>query len=63
MKPVAPLTRPTVCILELLKFDEELSHKEGEIISRTLRLSEIDTQYVYMRTEKELESLAVSFGK
>jgi len=36
----AKRTTPTVCIVESLDFLQEDSLKEGEIISRTLRLSE-----------------------
>jgi hypothetical protein len=54
---------PTVCIFESLNFKEEESFKEGEIISRTLRLSGIKTKYVYMRTRDELEQFVKAFGR
>ena len=40
-------TTPTVCIVESLDFLQEDSLKEGEIISRTLRLSEKPAHYTY----------------
>ena len=54
---------PTVCIFESLKYNEEDSYKEGEIICRTLRLSNVLTKYTYMRTRTELKRFAEAFGQ
>ncbi len=55
-------TKPTVCIVESLGFLEEQSHREGEIISRTLRLSGKLSAYVYIKNRAELKSVACEFG-
>jgi hypothetical protein len=55
-------TQPTVCIVESLNFLEEQTHREGEIISRTLQLSRKPTAYVYIRTVDELRAVAEEFG-
>lgn len=57
------MTQPTVCIVESLNFLEEQTHREGEIISRTLKLSRKPTAYVYIRTVDELRAVAREFGK
>lgn len=56
------VTQPTVCIVESLHFLEEQTHREGEIISRTLQLSRKPTAYVYIRTVDELRAVAQEFG-
>jgi hypothetical protein len=56
-------TRATLCIVESLEFLEEDTHCEGEIISRTLRLSGKPTQYVYLRSRDELEAFVKEFGR
>jgi hypothetical protein len=56
-------TNPTVCIVESLNFLQEDTHKEGEIISRTLRLSAKDAHYTYLRSPQEMEAFAVEFGR
>lgn len=56
------MTQPTVCIVESLNFLEEQTHREGEIISRTLQLSRKPTAYVYIRTVDELRAVAREFG-
>jgi hypothetical protein len=43
-------TKATVWILETLNFSDETERKEGEILSRTLRLSRKHTAYTYIRT-------------
>jgi hypothetical protein len=53
---------PTVCIIESLGFLEEQSHREGEIISRTLQLSGKRSAYVYIRSVKELKAVTREFG-
>jgi len=53
---------PTVCIVESLGFLEEDTHREGEIIARTLRLSGKETHYSYLRTVEELEAYVGEFG-
>lgn len=55
-------TKPTVCLVESLGFLEEQTHKEGEIISRTLQLSGKRSAYAYIRTEQELKAVAEEFG-
>ena len=55
-------SQPTVCIVESLNFLEERTHREGEIISRTLQLSNKPTAYVYIRTVEELRAVAQEFG-
>jgi hypothetical protein len=56
-------TRATLCIVESLEFLQEDTHCEGEIISRTLRLSGKPTQYVYLRSRDELEAFVKEFGR
>ncbi len=56
-------TTPTVCIVESLEFLQEDSHKEGEIISRTLRLSEKPAHYTYLRSWDEMKAFAKEFGR
>lgn len=56
-------TNATVCIVESLEFLQENSHREGEIIGRTLRLSEKPASYAYVRTRAELEAFVVEFGE
>ena len=55
-------TNPTVCIVESLGFLEEQSHREGEIISRTLQLSGKRSAYVYIKSIKDLKAVACEFG-
>jgi hypothetical protein len=62
-KSVKKSTKATVCIVESLDFFDEDTHREGEIISRTLRLSGKKTHYSYLRTRDELESFMKEFGK
>ena len=56
-------TKATIWIVESLNFSDEDSHKEGEIISRTLRLSGKKTNYTYVRTQQEFEAFIKEFGK
>lgn len=56
-------TQPTVCLVESLGFLEELTHREGEIISRTLQLSRKPSAYVYIRIREELEAVVHEFGR
>jgi hypothetical protein len=56
-------TTATVWIVESLGFLEEDSHREGEIIARTLRLAEKKAQYTYIRARDELEAFAKEFGR
>src|SRR6267143_317736 len=55
-------TTPTVCIVESLDFLQEDSLKEGEIISRTLRLSEKPAHYTYLRSSDEMKAFVRSSG-
>lgn len=57
------VTTPTVCIVESLDFLQEDSHKEGEIISRTLRLSGKRTHYTYLRSQAEMTAFVREFGQ
>lgn len=57
-----PKKTPTVCIVESLRFLEEDTHREGEIIAKTLRLSGKETHYSYLRTRQELEAYVKEFG-
>ena len=56
-------TKPTVCLVESLGFLEEQTHKEGEIISRTLQLSGKRSAYAYIRTKQELKAVILEFGE
>jgi len=56
------MTKPTVCFVESLGFLEEQTHKEGEIIARTLRLSGKPSAYAYVRSKQELSAVAEEFG-
>ena len=56
-------TRASVCIIEFINLLQEDSRKEGEIISRTLHMSNKKSQYVYIRSRRELECLAKEFGQ
>lgn len=56
-------TKATVWIVESLEFSDENSHKEGEIISRTLRMSGKRSDYTYLRTGKEFETFMKEFGE
>jgi hypothetical protein len=56
-------TTASVCIVESLNFLEEDTFKEGEIISRTLRLSGKLPHYSYIRTRDELEAFMTEFGQ
>jgi hypothetical protein len=55
-------TKATVWILETLNFSDETERKEGEILSRTLRLSRKHTAYTYIRTRQEFEAFVREFG-
>src|ERR1700736_2133329 len=56
-------TTPTVCIVESLDFLQEDSLKEGEIISRTLRLSDKPAHYTYLRSSDEMKAFVKEFGR
>src|SRR5437588_13065346 len=62
-EPSRKSTQATVCIVESLNFLEEASYREGEIISRTLRLSGKETHYSYLRTVDEFRAFVEEFGK
>jgi hypothetical protein len=55
-------TKPTLCIVESLEFLQEVNLREGEIISRTLRMSNKTAGYVYLRSFSEFEAFAIEFG-
>jgi hypothetical protein len=48
--------------MESIEFLQEDTLREGEIISRTLRLSNKPSSYVYLRSRSELEAFAREFG-
>lgn len=55
-------TKPSVFIIESLKFeDEEKDNFEGQIISRILKMSGIEHKYFYIRTGNELQVLLEKF--
>jgi hypothetical protein len=56
-------TVPQVYIIESLGFDDEAHRKEGEVISRTLRMLDKDPIYHYIRTEEEFEHFLAEFYK
>jgi len=56
-------SKPEVYIIESLGLDDEAHLKEGEIISRTLKLSGKMPIYRYIRTTKELEYFTNDFVK
>ena len=56
-------TKSNVCIVESLDFMDEDARREGEIISRTLKMSGKRPYYVYIRSRDELEAFAKEFGK
>ena len=60
---MATVTEANVCIVESIDFLQEDSLKEGEVISRTLRMSDKRSQYVYVRSRRELERLVCEFGR
>jgi hypothetical protein len=56
-------TKATIWIVESLGFGDENTRKEGEIISRTLRMSGKRTDYTYLRSRDELEAFVKEFGE
>jgi len=56
-------TRPDVFIIESLNFEDEEHRREGEIISRALRLAGKDPIYHYVRTRRELEHFVAEFER
>jgi hypothetical protein len=50
-------SKPDIFIIESLDWCDETHRKEGEIISRTLKLSGKKPVYYYVRTQRELESV------
>ena len=57
------MSKPEVYIIESLGHDDENRRKEGEIISRTRRLSGKKPIYRYVRTQRELEYFVSDFAK
>ena len=62
MAAKATATQATLCIVESLEFLQEGTLREGEIISRTLRMSGKQTDYVYLRSRGELEAFQISLA-
>jgi len=56
-------TTPEVCIVESLSLFDEENRKEGEIISRTLRMAGMRPHYSYVRTREEFEAFVSEFGE
>lgn len=57
-----PKTKPSVFIIESLRFkDERSGHLEGQILQQILHLSGKEAEYVYIRTAKELEEVLDQF--
>jgi hypothetical protein len=57
-------SKPRVFILESLNFSDENGDLfEGKIISQILKLSGSESQYVYLRTKKELEEVINQFER
>ncbi|MBX7185990.1 MAG: hypothetical protein K1Y01_12675 [Vicinamibacteria bacterium] len=56
-------TKPLVFIVESLGLeDEKEARSEGQVLQRILRMSGKETTYFYIRTRKELEKFAKTFG-
>ena len=62
-RPTPNKTEATVCIVESLGFFDEDAYKEGEIIFRTLRLSEKAAHYTYLRSRAEFEAFLKEFAE
>ena len=57
-------TKPEVFVVESLKFkDERKNRLEGQILERTLKLSEKEPRYYYLRTKREFKKVMNRFGK
>jgi hypothetical protein len=56
-------TDAEVCIVESLDFFDERERKEGEIISRTLRLTGKSPHYSYVRSRLELEAFLEEYKR
>jgi hypothetical protein len=58
------VTKPRLFIVESLRFsDEKADLFEGKILSQILALSGSQSQYVYLRTKKELEEIIDEFDE
>lgn len=55
-------TIPELYIIETLHVDDEQDRREGEFITKVLRISEKSPRYRYVRAAKELEHFAQKFG-
>jgi hypothetical protein len=56
-------TTANVCIVETLGFFDEDARREGEVISRTLKLSGKRPHYSYVRSSEELQAFMSEFGE
>ena len=56
------LTDAEVFIIESLRFSDEAHRREGEILSRMLRMAQKVPEYWYIRTRKELSRVLKMFG-
>jgi len=57
-------TEPSVFLLESNSLsDEKRGDSEGDVLSRVLHLSRVNTEYYYFRTKRELEKLLNEFQK
>lgn len=57
------MSKPEVFIIESLKFDEEQDYREGDMISRSLRMSLKNPLYHYVRTVTEFKHFIREFAK
>jgi len=55
-------TKADVCIIETLEFLDEDMRREGEIISRTLKLSGKHPHYSYVRSTQELQAFTAALS-
>ncbi len=63
MEKTRKTTKADVCILESLRFFDEQDRREGEIISRTLRMLGKELYYVYIRSRQELEQIVTEYAR
>ena len=59
---MAGRTIPEVYIIETLDVDDEEHRREGEVITKVLRMAGKAPRYRYVRTAKELRHFASEFG-
>lgn len=58
------MTKPNVFIIETLDFDDEKADRfEGKVLSKILRLNGIESEYYYIRTNRELDEIIGKFDE